>query len=968
MKGDFSRYPFKPEKHYSSVLMQQGRVQLDADWNEQQAIQQYRLESETVDLVGRTGTPKERPGFQITPQGNNLLIGKGRYYVFGIACEAEEDALFTADQNSIVKAQPYLPGATLPTDSGLYLAYLEVWQRHITAIEDPSIREVALGGADTTTRTQTIWQVRLLRVTPPTGSMDCNSAFPEWAPFELRNRQFMPDSAGGKLNARTQITSIGTQADPLCVLPATAGYRRLENQLYRVEIHKGGTRSTARFKWSRDNGTVVSEIKPTNNQVINGNEVVVYEIGKDGVLSFASDPPPEWVELSDDRLELTQQHGQLVKIDRVIRAENKIVLQPATLPSLDLQAHPTVRRWDQGGTEATTDGMAMTGDWQVLEDGIEMQFSEGEYHVGDYWLIPARTAITAETGTIDWPVDAARNRIPQLPQGTPHYFVRLALLQRDATSFRLVPQADCRKPFPALTAITAEDVSFNNSVCQLNNARTVQQALDLLCRRNGTDCSLLLGPGDDLTAALATLANQPDAKICLRVGTYQLRSPLRIENKGHITLNGSGAGTRILVSSEAGLLFVNCQSVTIRDCAIETDLAGKIQGMPDLNGALTLLNCPTVQIEAVSLRCAGAANPDFSCITIRNSTPNAVGSARIRHCNLTVGHRQIGMLLVNVARSYIEDNMIRVGSQPPIANLLTHVDYRAALRRQIISNIQLVANPPASTNATVRFNGQVVHFRSDPALVRVNRNDNDWQTAINSINPAGINTPIKLKNFLESFASQVFATGGNLTGVSPALRTIVNTLTQQDIPAAGQGVVIAGSQADEVHILNNKIQGMVQGIHVGLSQPGAARNPISAGVIQISGNTIQVNLPTSATRDRHGIFVGNCTSVVIENNYLTTQRVNRTRDLRVEAIRLFGYVDRRAIIRHNHIAGFNVGISFAPLTTPLFKQPLWIVTENVAVQAAQSVIIPPKAGSGTPGVPDANAVRSRVRGISDNFV
>ena len=38
MKGDFTRFSFDPAKHYSGVRMQQGRVQLDADWNEQQSI------------------------------------------------------------------------------------------------------------------------------------------------------------------------------------------------------------------------------------------------------------------------------------------------------------------------------------------------------------------------------------------------------------------------------------------------------------------------------------------------------------------------------------------------------------------------------------------------------------------------------------------------------------------------------------------------------------------------------------------------------------------------------------------------------------------------------------------------------------------------------------------------------------------------------------------------------------------
>ena len=38
MPGDYSRKTFDRKKHYRGVLMQQGRVQLDADWNEQLAI------------------------------------------------------------------------------------------------------------------------------------------------------------------------------------------------------------------------------------------------------------------------------------------------------------------------------------------------------------------------------------------------------------------------------------------------------------------------------------------------------------------------------------------------------------------------------------------------------------------------------------------------------------------------------------------------------------------------------------------------------------------------------------------------------------------------------------------------------------------------------------------------------------------------------------------------------------------
>ena len=59
MKKDASRYTFHAEKHYRLVLMQQGRVQLDADWNEQGEIIENRVETETRDTVGLCGAPIE---------------------------------------------------------------------------------------------------------------------------------------------------------------------------------------------------------------------------------------------------------------------------------------------------------------------------------------------------------------------------------------------------------------------------------------------------------------------------------------------------------------------------------------------------------------------------------------------------------------------------------------------------------------------------------------------------------------------------------------------------------------------------------------------------------------------------------------------------------------------------------------------------------------------------------------------
>src|SRR5205807_2649232 len=82
----------------------------------------------------------------------DFLLTPGRYYVNGIQCELESPVLFSQ--------QPDLPGQTLA--AGTHLLYLDVWPRHLTALEVPSMLETALNGVDTSTRIKTIWQVRTI--------------------------------------------------------------------------------------------------------------------------------------------------------------------------------------------------------------------------------------------------------------------------------------------------------------------------------------------------------------------------------------------------------------------------------------------------------------------------------------------------------------------------------------------------------------------------------------------------------------------------------------------------------------------------------------------------------------------------------------------------------------------------------------------------------------------------------------
>jgi hypothetical protein len=465
MKGDFGRMTFDPRKHYRRVQMQQGRVQVEADWNEQAAIQQRRIEVEARDVIGASGAPSNDAGFQITLNQGKLTIGKGRFYVDGMLCENESDIAYLQ--------QPDLPDAIQPTSAltaqQYGVVYLDVWERHITALDDPRIREVALGGPDTASRGQTVWQVKILPVSVTTGTaagaaavVSCGSKFPQW------DALLAPSTA--TLNARTQPAG----PEGLCLIPPSAGYQRLENQLYRVEIHKPGALGGATFKWSRDNGSVVTSIEK-----ITGLEVTVSDVGPDTVLGFANG---QWVELVDDRTELLCLPGTLVQIDKVDAATRVVTLKAAP-PAVDLARRPKLRRWDGLG-ELKVETPAVDGGWLTLEGGVQVRFAAGTYKSGDYWVIPARTA----TGEIEWPPYQIPNVAPlaQPPHGVAHHYGRLALVQMTSAGLQVIE--DCRPIFVPLTEIRDEP---GIKVTGVNVLKPPQPPTPPQPLRNDSDVSVL---------------------------------------------------------------------------------------------------------------------------------------------------------------------------------------------------------------------------------------------------------------------------------------------------------------------------------------------------------------------------------------------------------------------------------------------------------------------------------------------
>ena len=116
-------------------------------------------------------------------------------------------------------------------------------------------------------------------------------------------------------------------------------------------------------------------------------------------------------------------------------------------------------------------------------------------------------------------------------------------------------------------------------------------------------------------------------------------------------------------------------------------------------------------------------------------------------------------------------------------------------------------------------------------------------------------------------------------------------------------------------------------------------------MVTVEGNRVDVVLTSDAVRkERHGIFIGNCDSLLIQNNHVSLNRLSGTTSFRIDGIRLWGVLGNRALITQNHCfplggdqkLSFDIGINFNPLQD---RRPgdLWIANYNVALGRLQTL-------------------------------
>ena len=524
MSGDYTRVRFNPSNDYSGVLLQQGRVTLDADVNEQVDVLDRRLRADVVDTLARGVISHETPSaFLLAFSGADLTIGPGRALVHGLLAEnhgaapIEYDPVLGEQRGTTpisYLAQPYLPDAAtfapLPAD-GTYLAYLDVWQREVSCLIDPGLVEQAVA-VDTTTRRQTAWQVRFAAA----GDGDtCASDNPAY------------DAAIAPSDGRLSTAAVGVPAstDP-CTIAPFGGYRGLENRLYRVEIHDPGPLGTATFKWSRDNASLGATVLAID---AGRTTLTLSRLGRDGLTRIAVG---DWVEVGDDHHELHRLPGELRQVTAVdeVRAEVTLAaaLSSGAFDATDATRHTRVTRWDQAGPAVDAAGgtvavPAAAATQVALEDGIEVAFDTatagGSFHVGDHWEFAARTADASVEQLVDEP-----------PRGVQHHHMKLGIVTFPGTV------TDCRPTQPEGGTCDCECDVCVTPESHASGTLTIQAAVNQLRGKGG--------------------------KICLQIGVYRLEEPVVIDRATSLHIQGKGWKT-IILAGRVGPAFVVERSIGV---------------------------------------------------------------------------------------------------------------------------------------------------------------------------------------------------------------------------------------------------------------------------------------------------------------------------------------------------------------------------------------------------------------------
>jgi hypothetical protein len=566
MAGDRARVSYDPSRKWRGLVAQQGRVTVEADWNEATAIVQERDRHLTLDVVGPVGTPDR--GYAVTavpatggPPGStpgDLLIGPGTLYVGGqrLDLDAPVDYALQPDWLDCSSDPLWHPPAVPATP--YEIVYLLASEQEVSAVEDPALADVALGGPDTMQR-QRILQ-HFVRHPSPSGNLD-DSWSAVVGSLQSAGLQFDAATMMVKSTTTLQVSFADIPTAPsLCQPVVTGGYLGAENQMIRVMVTNADTSGVPAIVWGFDDASFLYRI-----------QAATYDSSSNTTtLTLASAPVDSFhMPVAGQAVEVLRDAGQLTATSPVQLQGTDFIASPAGFVTHLTSAYDPTRRqlmifgplppdylsaatpqlflrvWqaalaappgqpiplvtvNQAGTAADT-GVAVT-----------LSSSTGAFHDGDFW----RFALRPIQPAIVYPGRYLTG--PQPPDGPRTWACPLAVLQWEAgsaTALHGIP------PFADLVELTAK----------------------------GGCCTVDVGPSDvddgaSLPALLRSYANKGPITICLEPGTYTLPAPLVLDpGFDGLTLQGCREGVVLRAPSGPGAGFMpgliavhGASAVTIR--------------------------------------------------------------------------------------------------------------------------------------------------------------------------------------------------------------------------------------------------------------------------------------------------------------------------------------------------------------------------------------------------------------------
>nr|HEX4314518.1 DUF6519 domain-containing protein [Kofleriaceae bacterium] len=576
---DISRDAYDRRKHWDGLRVHQGSVATDDDFNESDVITKEDRRRERVDVIGPAGSPDA--GFQIaSPVVTNgtldFTLTPGSMYVGGLRCEVDGTETYQTqvdwlqqprdDISSLVETLPAPPTGGTRTD----LAYLEVWQQPVSAVEDGELFEVALGGPDTSSRMRTMRRVRVLEGVSGQ-PVTCASA---WTALTTalgtldRGNELVSD-------ANLVVTPVAGAPGDLCTPSTVTGYLGAENQAIRVQLVDATT-----LTWGFDNASPVYRVQlsafgtdasgnttatvgmltlprdevhwPVSGQVVEvlgwsavlaDNEKVAEAVGVLARVTTSYDPSSSSFAIAAPASDNLATFGAAWSAWNA-RAGAHLDASDPTTGTGKAQVYLYLRVWNRGADVTSPLAIPFVNQPVTLGDtGLQIAISGTTFRPGDFWVIAARPDSPSQV--VPW----ALQNSGRGPTGIRRFYAPLGLLQWSGST---VTAHDCRPTFPPLT------------------------------ERRGC-CSIEVGPTGDYTTIQAGVDALPDdgGEICIAPGTYT--ENVLITGKQHVVIHGCGKRTKLVApdgSVAAAMQIIDCNDLEIRDLAVRaTEGPGILLGL-----------------------------------------------------------------------------------------------------------------------------------------------------------------------------------------------------------------------------------------------------------------------------------------------------------------------------------------------------------------------------------------------------